>query len=65
MTIFAEDTPLELIEAIRPDLLVKGADYAKDEVVGGTLVEKWGGKVLLAEIAPGHSTSATIAKLAR
>ncbi|MSO85362.1 MAG: D-glycero-beta-D-manno-heptose 1-phosphate adenylyltransferase [Rhodospirillales bacterium] len=65
VVVFAEDTPLTLIEAIRPDLLVKGADYAKDKVVGGALVEQWGGKVLLAEIAPGHSTSATIAKLAR
>lgn len=65
VSIFAEDTPLKLIEAIKPDLLVKGADYTKDKVVGGTLVEKWGGRVLLAEIAPGHSTSATIAKLAR
>lgn len=65
VVVFAEDTPLTLIEAIRPDLLVKGADYTKDKVVGAELVEKWGGKVLLAEIAPGHSTSATIAKLAR
>jgi len=65
VVVFAEDTPLTLIEAIRPDLLVKGADYTRDKVVGGTLVEQWGGRVLLAEIAPGHSTSATIAKLAR
>ena len=65
VVVFAEDTPMALIEAIRPDLLVKGADYTKDKVVGGALVEQWGGKVLLAEIAPGHSTSATIAKLAR
>ncbi|OHC82666.1 MAG: bifunctional heptose 7-phosphate kinase/heptose 1-phosphate adenyltransferase [Rhodospirillales bacterium RIFCSPLOWO2_12_FULL_67_15] len=65
VVVFAEDTPLTLIEALRPDLLVKGADYTRDNVVGGSLVEQWGGRVLLAEIAPGHSTSATIAKLAR
>jgi D-beta-D-heptose 7-phosphate kinase/D-beta-D-heptose 1-phosphate adenosyltransferase len=65
VVIFAEDTPLQLIEAFKPDLLVKGADYTRDKVVGAELVEKWGGRVLLAEIAPGHSTSATIAKMAR
>ena len=65
MTVFAEDTPLALIEAIRPDVLVKGADYTKDKVVGAELVERWGGRVLLAELEPGHSTTATIAKLAR
>jgi D-beta-D-heptose 7-phosphate kinase/D-beta-D-heptose 1-phosphate adenosyltransferase len=65
VVVFAEDTPLALIEALRPDLLVKGADYAKDQVVGAELVEKWGGRVLLAELSPGHSTTATIKKLAR
>jgi D-beta-D-heptose 7-phosphate kinase/D-beta-D-heptose 1-phosphate adenosyltransferase len=65
VVVFAEDTPVKQIEAFKPDLLVKGADYTKDQVVGAELVEKWGGKVLLAEIAPGHSTTATIAKLAR
>ncbi|MCC7017725.1 MAG: D-glycero-beta-D-manno-heptose-7-phosphate kinase [Rhodospirillales bacterium] len=65
VVVFAEDTPLKLIEAFKPDLLVKGADYTRDKVVGAELVEKWGGRVLLAEITPGHSTTATIAKLAR
>ncbi len=65
VVVFSEDTPLALIEAIRPDVLVKGADYTKDRVVGAELVEKWGGRVMLAEIAPGHSTTATIAKLNR
>lgn len=62
---FADDTPIRLIEAIRPDVLVKGADYKVNEVVGGDLVRGYGGRVLLAELAPGHSTTATISRLAR
>ncbi len=65
VVVFGEDTPLRLIEALRPDVLVKGADYTLDKVVGADLVTGWGGKVILAELAPGHSTSATIRKLAR
>ena len=63
VAIFGEDTPLKLIEALRPDVLVKGADYARDEVVGADLVERHGGKVMLAELAPGHSTSDTIERM--
>lgn len=63
VVIFAEDTPLELIRALRPDVLVKGADYALAEVVGAELVQAYGGDVLLADIVPGHSTTGTIAKL--
>jgi D-beta-D-heptose 7-phosphate kinase/D-beta-D-heptose 1-phosphate adenosyltransferase len=65
VVIFAEDTPVKLIEAIRPDVLVKGADYRVDEVVGADLVESYGGKVLLAEVTPGHSTTGTIARMAK
>ncbi len=65
VVLFAEDTPMRQIEAIRPDVLVKGADYAVKDVVGGSFVQSYGGKVLLAELAPGHSTTATIARLAR
>ena len=46
---FDELTPLKLIEAARPDVLIKGADYSEDEVVGGDLVKSWGGTVRLAE----------------
>ncbi len=63
VVIFGEDTPLALIEAIRPDVLVKGADYDRAKVVGGNLVESYGGKVLLAELMPSYSTTATIAAL--
>jgi D-beta-D-heptose 7-phosphate kinase/D-beta-D-heptose 1-phosphate adenosyltransferase len=62
VVVFDEDTPQQLIEAIRPDLLVKGADYRREDVVGGAFVESYGGKVLLAELVPGHSTTATIAR---
>ncbi len=65
VVVFDEDTPLALIEALRPDVLVKGADYRRDEVVGGDLVESWGGRVLLAKLAPGHSTTRTIARIAK
>jgi D-beta-D-heptose 7-phosphate kinase/D-beta-D-heptose 1-phosphate adenosyltransferase len=65
VVIFAEETPVRLIEAIHPDVLVKGADYRRDQVVGGEIVESYGGRILLAEIVPGHSTTATLAKLAR
>ena len=60
---FEEDTPLTLIETLRPEVLVKGADYREDQVVGGDRVQSWGGEVKLAEIVEGHSTTAAIAKL--
>jgi D-beta-D-heptose 7-phosphate kinase/D-beta-D-heptose 1-phosphate adenosyltransferase len=63
VVIFDEDTPLELIRALRPDVLVKGADYAVDQVVGGDLVTGWGGRVFLADLQAGHSTTATIARM--
>jgi D-beta-D-heptose 7-phosphate kinase/D-beta-D-heptose 1-phosphate adenosyltransferase len=60
---FDEDTPLALIEAARPDVLIKGADYGLDEVVGRDLVESYGGQVRLADLVEGHSTTATIKKM--
>ncbi len=63
VVVFGDDTPQRLIEAIRPDLLVKGADYSRDQVVGGDFVEGYGGRILLAKIAPGHSTSTTIKRI--
>lgn len=64
VVVFHEDTPMRIIEALRPDLLVKGADYALDEVVGGEAVRSWGGEVMLADILEGHSTSDTIRRMA-
>ncbi len=63
VVIFGEDTPLALIEALRPDVLVKGADYARTQVVGGDLVESYGGRVILADVVASHSTTATIAAM--
>lgn len=63
IVIFGEDTPLALIEALRPDVLVKGADYARAQVVGGDIVESYGGRVVLAELVPSQSTTATIAAM--
>lgn len=63
VAIFVENTPVALIKAIRPDLLVKGADYGREAVVGRDIVEGYGGKVLLADLVPGHSTTATIRRL--
>lgn len=63
VVIFGEDTPIELIRTLKPDVLVKGADYTVDEVVGAEDVKSWGGEVLLADLLDGHSTTATIQRL--
>jgi D-beta-D-heptose 7-phosphate kinase/D-beta-D-heptose 1-phosphate adenosyltransferase len=61
--VFDQDTPAELISALHPDVLIKGADYTMETVVGVEQVTGWGGKVVLAELLPGHSTSATVARM--
>jgi len=63
--IFAEDTPLELIKIVLPDVLVKGGDYSIDEVVGAKEVIANGGKVVINPILPGFSTSGLIEKIHR
>ena len=63
VTIFADATPLALIEAIRPDVLVKGADYRKAEVVGAEFVESYGGRVHLADLRDGFSTTNLIERM--
>ena len=65
VVLFAEDTPVTLIEAIKPEILAKGADYTIDQVVGADLVQAYGGEVLLVDLEAGHSTTATIARLAK
>jgi D-beta-D-heptose 7-phosphate kinase/D-beta-D-heptose 1-phosphate adenosyltransferase len=62
--LFQEDTPLELIRLVRPGVLVKGADYRPEEVVGKDFVESLGGRLHLAQLVPGQSTSATIKRIA-
>ena len=63
VSVFDEDTPVELIRMLRPDMLVKGADYTVDKVVGGDMVTEWGGQVRLAALLPGQSTTATVARI--
>jgi D-beta-D-heptose 7-phosphate kinase / D-beta-D-heptose 1-phosphate adenosyltransferase len=62
VVVFNEDTPLRLIEAIRPDVLVKGGDYTEDAVVGAREVRAWGGRVELIPLAGDISTTRLIAK---
>ena len=63
VVLFGEETPLELIQVLRPDVLVKGADYRIEEVVGADLVQGWGGMVLLVDLQEGHSTTGTIRRM--
>lgn len=63
VVLFEEDTPQRLIEAIRPDLLFKGADYRIDQVVGGEFVTSYGGTVALIPLEEGHSTTNTIRRI--
>lgn len=63
VTSFDDPTPLALIERLRPDVLIKGADYTREGVVGGDLVESWGGEVKLATFEDGFSTTRTIEKM--
>jgi D-beta-D-heptose 7-phosphate kinase/D-beta-D-heptose 1-phosphate adenosyltransferase len=63
VTLFDEGTPLTLIQMLRPDVLVKGADYRKEEVVGASFVESYGGHVYLAPIREGFSTTRTLQRL--
>jgi len=63
VVIFDEDTPLELIAALKPDILVKGGDYTPEGVVGKELVESWGGRVELIQFVDGKSTSNIIEKI--
>jgi D-beta-D-heptose 7-phosphate kinase/D-beta-D-heptose 1-phosphate adenosyltransferase len=65
VVIFEDDTPLELIGRVRPKVLVKGADYRIEEVVGRDLVESYGGEVVLVNLVPGFSTSALVQRSAR
>ncbi len=60
VVLFEEDTPLGLLDLLRPDVLVKGSEYEKGVVVGRELVESYGGKVVLVDQVPGISTTAIL-----
>lgn len=63
IVIFDESTPLELIKRISPDVLIKGADWAEDNIVGADVIKKYGGKVIPVPLIPNISTSAIIRKI--
>ena len=63
VTIFAEDTPLAAIEAIRPDVLAKGADWSTSAIIGGGAVKQAGGRVVRVDFLPGRSTSGLIRRI--
>ena len=63
VVIFDEPTPHEIISAVQPDILVKGADWAEDAIVGRDIVEARGGRVVRMKIEDGHSTSSLIRKI--
>ena len=63
VVLFAEDTPLQLIRALSPDVLVKGGDYSVETVVGAQDVVGRGGEVVIVPLTPGHSTTATLARM--
>ena len=63
VVIFEEDTPLELIMALRPDVLVKGGDYSRASIVGADFVESTGGTVLTIDLVPGQSTTSIVERL--
>ena len=63
VVIFDEDDPHAVISAIQPDVLVKGADWAEDEIIGRDVVEARGGKVVRIAFAPGYSTTSMIGKI--
>ena len=63
ITVFEQDTPLELVRLLQPDVIVKGGDYAPDTVVGAAEVRARGGDVIIVPLTPGHSTTSTIDRL--
>jgi len=63
VVLYDEDTPIEVVRALRPEVLVKGADWAQDGVVGRAEVEKDGGRVLRVELLPGRSTSSIVERI--
>jgi D-beta-D-heptose 7-phosphate kinase/D-beta-D-heptose 1-phosphate adenosyltransferase len=63
VTLFEETTPLNLIEFLKPDILVKGADWRPEDIVGSDQVLSWGGKVILIPVVAGASTTSIIEKI--
>ena len=65
VVLFNDNNPLRLIKALKPDILIKGADWSKQKIIGADFVESYGGKVLTVSLVKGRSTSALIEKIVR
>ena len=65
VTIFNETTPINLIKALEPDILVKGGDWQKSDIVGADTVKSYGGKVVRIKFIKGYSSSSIIARIKR
>lgn len=63
VVIFPEDTPLNLIKHLKPDVIAKGGDYSEATIVGAAEVKAWGGRVVVVPLTAGHSTTAIINRL--
>jgi len=63
VVLFEDDTPIGLVNALRPDVLVKGGDYREETIVGASQVRSWGGSVHVVPLTPGQSTTSIISKL--
>jgi D-beta-D-heptose 7-phosphate kinase/D-beta-D-heptose 1-phosphate adenosyltransferase len=63
VVVFSEDTPLELVKVLEPDVIVKGGDYTEATIVGASEVKSRGGRVVVVPLTPGQSTTAIIGKL--
>lgn len=63
VVVFDEDTPLDLVRALQPDVIVKGGDYSRDTVVGADVVTARGGRVVIIPLTPGQSTTSIIGQL--
>ncbi len=63
VVLFDDETPLALIRGLRPDVLVKGADYTRAAIVGADDVEGWGGRVVRVPLVPGFSTTDLLSRL--
>lgn len=65
VVVFEQDTPLELVRVLQPDVIVKGGDYSPDTIVGADVVRARGGRVVVVPLTPGQSTTSIIEKLRR
>lgn len=63
VVLFEQDTPLELVLALKPDVIVKGGDYDESSIVGASEIKSWGGEVAVVPLTPGQSTTSIIEKL--